>query len=219
MPTLPGMPIMRACTDATPLRIAVSFGAFSPRLATLLALQRAEEPHTPVLLHEVELTEQLDGLTYGRYDGGLALTDAPGSALRAQALWHDELAVAIPTQSPLHRFEAVPLEEAVRYPLISWQAPVCEPLSGLIDSLLRTQRSHRPCILVQSYEVMVVMILAGYGVGIGLQSRLAGLRVPHIASRPLAGSQSNLTTYLLQPSSGATPAHDRFARRARDLCE
>lgn len=209
---------MRACTDASPLRIAVSFGAVSPRLAALLARQRAEEPQTPVRLHEVALAEQLNGLTYGRYDGGLALTEAPASTLRAHALWRDELAVAMPAQSPLRRFDAVPLEEAARYPLIGWQAPACEPVSALIDALLLTQRSGTSCVQVQSYELMVVLILAGYGIGIGLQSRLAWLRVPHIISRPLAGCQPDITTYLLQPRCGVMAALDRFAKRGRELC-
>ncbi|WP_369326245.1 LysR family substrate-binding domain-containing protein [Alcaligenes nematophilus] len=204
---------MRACTDLSPLRIAVSFGVVSPRLAALLACQRAEEPQTPVRLHEVALAEQLNGLTHGRYDGGLALTDAPESPLRAHALWRDELAVAMPAQSPLRRFDAVPLEEVARYPLIGWQAPACQPVSALIDSLLLTQ----PRIQVQSYELMAVLILAGFGIGIGLQSRLAGFRAPHIVSRPLADCQPSITTYLLQPPCGAVAALDRLAKRGREL--
>ncbi|MBO9356057.1 hypothetical protein GG851_18880 [Bordetella petrii] len=205
---------MPVCTDVSPLRIAVSFGACTPRLSALLALQRAEEPQTPIRLHEVELGEQLHGLAYGRYHGGLALTDAPTSALRAEVLWHDQLALAMPAYSPLRAYNSVPLEVAVRHPIIRWQTPACEPISTLVDSLV--QRQQTIGFRVQSYELMAVLIRAGYGFGIGLQSHIVRLCAPHIVSRPLSGCPQALTTYLLQPGGDAAPALDRLARRGRE---
>ncbi|CAB3646921.1 LysR family substrate-binding domain-containing protein [Achromobacter pestifer] len=207
---------MRARTDPS-LSISVSFGAISPRLSRLMACQRAEEPQTPIHLHEVGLAEQLRGLQDGRYHGGLAVTSAPGCDLRARPLWRDELAVAMPTQSPLQAFDAVPLEEAARYPLIHWQSPACEPVSALVDAAFKTHGPRPTSACVQSYELMAVLVAAGYGIGVGVRSRIAWLRAPNIAVRPLAGDSHAVTTYLLQPSSETVAAVDRLARRGQAM--
>lgn len=47
------MASMSAPSQSSILKLAVSADALSPQLATLLALQRAEEPETLVLLQEV----------------------------------------------------------------------------------------------------------------------------------------------------------------------
>lgn len=210
-----GSPIMHACTGLSPLRLSVSFGTCTPRLSALLALQRAEEPQTPLRLHEVTLADQLAGLTQGAFDGGLALTCAAGAALQACPLWSEDLAIAMPAQSPLRAFEVVPMEEASRYPLIRWHAPACDPVSTLVDALFPPQRVRGAWSQVRSYELMGVLIQAGYGIGIGVQSRIAWLGAPDIVTRPLCGFQGSVTTYLLHSNAGAPAAVDRLARRGR----
>ncbi|CAP44573.1 hypothetical protein C1I89_14665 [Achromobacter pulmonis] len=202
---------MRACTNPSPLRIAVSFGTLSPRLASLLVHQRAEEPQPPVRLHEVALAEQYRGLLDGRYDGGFALTNFAGSPLRARVLWQEQLAVAMPAQSPLRLFDAVPPEEAARYPLIRWQSPACEPVSSIVDALFTSRPGG---VAVCSYELMAMLISSGYGIGVGVHSRMAWMHTPNILVRPLAGSEPALSTYLLEPESQRLAALDRLAQRA-----
>lgn len=208
---------MSARIDRSPLRIAVSFGTLSPQLASLLARQRAEEPQTPVRLHEVTLAEQLHGLEEGRYDGGLALTSTAGHALSAQPLWHDELAVALPARSPLLAFAAIPLEEAARYPLVRWCAQACDPVSRLVDRLFDKGRSPSQTVCVQTYELMAVLVAAGYGIGVGAKSRIVAARKLDIAMRPLAGDRHELVTYFLRPDSGTLASVDRLAGRAQAI--
>jgi DNA-binding transcriptional LysR family regulator len=207
---------MSVRTRQSPLKIAVSFGTLSPQLASLLLRQRTEEPETPVLLHEVVLAEQLRGLKDGRYDAGLALTDAPDHSLSAQPLWPDELAVALPVKSPLLAFAAVPLKEMAHYPVIRWCTQTCEPLSQLVDSLLEKYGSLPQQAPVRTYEVMATLVSAGYGIGLGAKSRIAALRSVNVVMRPLAGDRYDLTTYLLCPGS-AVPALDRLAERAQAI--
>jgi len=71
--------------DQSPiLRLAVSADALSPRLASLLALQRAEEPETIILLREVAARDLVRGLEDGTYDAGIAL--AMGTTLSIQPI-------------------------------------------------------------------------------------------------------------------------------------
>ena len=71
--------------DQSPiLRLAVSADTLSPRLANLLALQRAEEPETIILLREVAARDLVRGLEDGTYDAGIAL--AMGTTLSIQPI-------------------------------------------------------------------------------------------------------------------------------------
>ncbi|MGE0371831.1 MAG: LysR family substrate-binding domain-containing protein [Gammaproteobacteria bacterium] len=208
---------MHPRSDHQPLRIAVSFGVPWPTLASLLARQRAEEPQVPVRLCEVTLAEQLGGLEDGRYDGGLSLTDAPGSSLSALPLWRDELALAVPARSPLLAFSEVPLAETAQYPLVRWCTQACEPFSRLVDTLLREHASYSQAAYARSYELMAVLVAAGYGVGFGAKSRLAASRKMDIVMRPLAGDRHPLTTYFLRADSRMLAPVDRLIKRAQAI--
>ena len=204
-------------SDHLPLRIAVSFGVPWPPLASLLARQRADEPQVPVRLHEVTLAEQLSGLEDGRYDGGLALTDVPGSSLSAHPLWCDELALALPLRSPLLAFAEVPLEETAPYPLVRWCTPACEPVSRLVDTLLGRHAFFSQAAYARSYDLMAVLVAAGFGIGLGAKLHLAASRKMNIVMRPLAGDRHPLTTYFLRAHSGTIAPVDRLVERAQAL--
>lgn len=120
-----------------PLQIAVTAGALTPPLATLLARQRAEEPETPVRLVETTVADQCWGLEEGRYCLGFSTTpDLLRHPLQSAALWQDELAVAVPPRSPLLALAEIPLHEAVQHPLILWHREDHEAPSPQIESLL-----------------------------------------------------------------------------------
>lgn len=195
----------------------MSFGVPSPFLASLLAQQRAEEPQFPVQLHEVTMSEQLRGLEDGQYHGGLALTSAPGRSLSARPLWCDELAVALPVRSPLLAFAEVPLDEAARYPFVRWCTPACEPVSRLVDTLLSEHSLCPHTMYARTYDLMIVLVAAGYGIGLGAKSRLAASRKMNIVMRPLAGNRHPLITYFLRPGAGALAPVDRLAERAQAI--
>lgn len=209
--------MMDARTDGLPLRIAVSFGALSPQLSALLSRQREEEPQTPVVLSEVSIHEQVRGLENGRYDVGLALTRAPGHSLSALPLWHEELMVAVPLRSPLLEFTAIPLEELARYPLIRWQSEDCDPIGHLFDRLLREGYSSPETFCVHTFDLLAILVAAGYGIGVGARSCIAAARKLNIAMRPLAGDREELTTYFLRRPCNAPASVDRLAERAQAI--
>lgn len=208
---------MTARTHHVPLRIAVSSGALSPQVAALLSRQRAEEPQTPVVLEEVSVCEQVCGLEDGRYDLGFALTTAPGHSLNAQPLWHDELALAVPIRSPLLNFTAVPLEEFAHYPLIRWRSDEYDPVDQLMERLQQQACTPPEIFCVRTFELMAILVAAGYGIGLGAKSRIAAARELDIIMRPLAGDRQELTTYILRPPCELPPSVDRLAERAQAI--
>jgi len=122
--------------DQSPiLRLAVSADALSPRLASLLALQRAEEPQTIILLQEVAAGDLVRGLEDGTYDVGMALAATTTAfTMNAQPLWADELALAVPLRSPLLAYPAVSLDALLHYPLLQWCLWACEALRQQVDA-------------------------------------------------------------------------------------
>ena len=98
---------MRGSPPSSVLKLGISSGVPSSRLAALLALHRAKEPETPVSMEEVTSSPDLiEGVKNGRYDIGLVATTTPADDA---PLWREELAVAVPDRSPLLRYAAIPL--------------------------------------------------------------------------------------------------------------
>src|SRR6266702_4042264 len=71
------------------LRIALSDGVALPRLASLLARCREEDPEVEIRLFEVPLAQQLKGLRSDLYDAGFGQTADVGEGIEAQAAWSD----------------------------------------------------------------------------------------------------------------------------------
>lgn len=175
---------MRHCT----LHIAVAPNALLTPLSTLLAKQRAEEPETPIRVIETTKQDQEKGLIEGRYALGFSTASPKEDSLCSVPLWRDGLAVAVPLRSPLLAFAEISLEQAARYPLIILSRGSCETPSLQIDSLLKAAKA-APAIAeqVQSFELMMALIAAGYGIGICTKSRISALHRMGIVMRQLAG--------------------------------
>ena len=200
--------------DQSPiLRLAVSADTLSPRLASLLALQRAEEPETIILLQEVAARDLIRGLEEGTYDAGIALAAAtPVFAMNAQPLWADELALAVPLRSPLLAYPEVPLDALLRYPLLQWCLRACDALSKQVAARFGPEtNSVRE---VTSFDLLAVLVAAGFAVGIAPRSHIARARGWGVAMRPLANGPYLIGTQLLRKSDGSARAVERFAERA-----
>ncbi|MBJ7223523.1 MULTISPECIES: LysR substrate-binding domain-containing protein [unclassified Brenneria] len=202
-----------------PLQIAVSTGIMPPALATLLAKQRMEEPETPVRLIETTEKDQHQGLKDGRYCLGLFLSmNETPLARETFALWQDELALALPSRSPLLAFAEVPLGEAVQYPLIMWQRGYCSPLGQQIESLLSSAASKLNVVdRVSSFELMAVLVASGYGIGFATKSRISCSRNLNLVMRPLACGPHQVTTYLALPPSPLSATVERLIQRAQAI--
>jgi len=183
----------------------------SRQLSALLALQREEEPEVVIVLSEVSSDVLTVGLREGRYDAGLALAAATDVSLLSQPLWREEMAIAMPLRYPLLNKVALTLDEVLDYPIFRWQAEICPLLDQQITCL-----SKKSCDIqhVTSFELMMLWVAAGYGIGISAKSRLASTRPWGICMRPFADVSYEIITHLVRLTKRDHDTHERFERRA-----
>ncbi|HRP95364.1 MAG TPA: LysR family transcriptional regulator, partial [Rhodocyclaceae bacterium] len=70
---------------------------------------------------------------------------------------------------------------------------------------------------VETFDVAMTLVAAGYGIAIAPATRLAGYLRRGIAVRPLAGAPAIVMAYLLRPDLSLAGSRARFVRRARSL--
>ncbi len=197
------------------LRIALSDGIVAQRLAALLAQCRLEEPEVEIRLFEVPLSQQTKGLRNDLYDAGFSRSDEDGDGLHSEAVWHDPLIVALPARHPLLARERLPLDEVLKYPLALCHPESCEGHYKQIERLLRAVDTQLIIAeYVSSYDVMLALVAAGYGLGLACESQVAACHRSEIVSRPLDGGPFMLTTYLIRPDSEPSDQLARFIMRA-----
>lgn len=197
---------MRGSPPSSVLKLGISSGVPSSRLAALLALHRAKEPETPVSMEEVTSSPDLiEGVKNGRYDIGFVATTTPADDA---PLWREELAVAVPDRSPLLRYAAIPLGALLPYPLFQYCPLACEVLFDQEWPVLYR---------VKSYELMTVMVSAGYGVGIAPRSRIEQSRSWGVVMRPLADGSYWIGTHMFRSERNDAPAIERFVKRAQTI--
>lgn len=208
--------MLPVCCSPMAITLAVTKDISLSPLAALLALQRAEEPHTPVHLHELPLSDLYPGLNRGRYNAAIVLqSDAiPGWA--SESLWQDELVIALPTRSPLLVGAEITVAMLLPYKVWLWPPCVRPALRGPIAQLVTVENAGYGSG-VSTFELMAALVAAGYYVGIAPRSRIMQARGWGIVMRPLAGGPYRLTTKLLRARQDCPSAVERFAERARRI--
>lgn len=200
------------------LRIALSDGITPSRLPALLAMCRQEEPEVDIRLFEVPLAQQIKGLHDDLYDVGFAQSDEVGDGIAVQAVWIDPLMVAVPARHPLLKFKRIPLEEMMRYPLVLCDPLACEGHARQVERVLR-RSDMEPLIAerVASCDLMMVMVSAGFALGLTGAPHIAASREPGVVARPLAGRTPTLTTYLLHREGESSEVLLRFIERVQAI--
>jgi DNA-binding transcriptional LysR family regulator len=197
------------------LRIALTDGIGLSRLSALLALCREEAPDVRLRLFETSPSRLMSGLGGDLFDAGLTLAGEASDGIAAAPVWRDPLRVVVPARHPLLAFKAVPLEEALAYPLILCRSEEHEDYCPQIGRLLRsTDAQPDVAEYVTTHALMLALVAAGYGVGFASAAFLAGCRQADVVFRPLAGDAC-LTTYLLMPAGETAGPLVQFAERAR----
>lgn len=210
---------MHDATSRSPnFRLGIAPGVPSLRLSALLALQRAHEPEVMLALSEVSGEELTAGLWEGRYDAGLSLQGVAEPWVSSQPLWSENMAVAMSLRCPLLDQAMLTIAEllALDYPVFRWQAETCPLLDQRLSSFLpgKPQKVQR----VTSFELLVLWVAAGHGVGVSAQSRIEHAHAWGITMQPLSDGPYEVTTYLLRSSNWPpTPALERFGRRAHTV--
>ena len=204
--------------QATP-RIAVSEDVAAPEFAVLLALQRAKDPDVQIGLFEATFRHQAEGLVSGIYDAGFARSCGGSKGLFARPVWRHTLACTVPARSPLLAYKQVPLKEILKYPMVLWHPEAYEGTYRQVKRVLDTANGE-PIVgaHVESFDLMMTLVAAGYGAGLGLASRISACRHLGVVMRPLAEGPPSLTTYLLRSTAEQSDPLRRFMERAALTC-
>ena len=200
------------------LRIALSDGITPSRLPALLALCRQEEPEVDIRLFQVPLSQQLKGLQDDLYDVGFAQSDEVSDGITAEAVWNDPLMVAVPARHHLLKFKRIPLHDLLQFPLVLCDPQACEGHARQVERVLR--RSDREPLIaerVASFELMMVVVSAGFALGLHGAPHIAASRELGVVARPLAGRSPLLTTYLLRRECEVSEVLARFIERVQAI--
>lgn len=200
------------------LRIALSDGITPSRLSSLLAMCRQEEPEVDIRLFQVPLAQQLKGLQDDLYDVGFAQSDEVGEGMAAEAVWNDPLMVAVPARHHLLKHKRIPLDDLLQFPLVLCDPQACEGHARQVERLLR--RSEREPLVaerVASFELMMVVVSAGFALGLAGAPHIGASRELGVVARPLAGGLPMLTTYLLRREGDASEVLSRFIERVQAI--
>ncbi|MBN5182477.1 LysR family transcriptional regulator [Serratia marcescens] len=200
------------------LRVALSDGITPSRLPALLALCRQEEPEVEIRFSEVSLSQQIKGLHDDLYDVGFALSDEVGDGLLAIPVWSDPLMVAVPARHTLLAQKRISLEDLLRYPLVVCNEQICEGHAKHVERILR-RGEMEPLIAerVASSDLMMVLVSAGYALGLAGASKIAASRESGVIARPLAFKVPPLTTYLLRLNGDPSDELARFIGRVQTI--
>lgn len=198
------------------LRIALSDGITPSRLSALLALSRQDEPDVEIRFFEVPLSQQIRGISEDLYDVGFAQSDGVGDGIVAEPVWSEPLVVALPERHPLLKYKRIPLDEVLRYPLVLCDPRICEGYSRQVERVLR-RMDMEPLIAerVASIDLMMVLIAAGFALGLAGGLNITACRELGVVARPLAGGSPMLTTYLLRRDGDTSRTVSRFIARVR----
>jgi DNA-binding transcriptional LysR family regulator len=200
------------------LRIALSDGFAPPRLASLLARCLVEEPEVKIRLFQIPFSDQIKGLRSDLYDAGFAQTADVGDGIIAEPVWTDPLVVAIPARHPLLTHKRVPLASLLQFPLILCHPEICEGYTRQIERVLRTAEI-KPQIAehVVTHDLLLILVAAGYGVGLTSSGQVDASRHPDVVIRPLAEDGVALTTYFLRPDIEPSEQLSHFIDRVSPL--
>jgi len=205
------------------LRIGLTDNLAQPRMTTLLARCREEEPRTEVRITEMTVNEMLIALRHNQIDVGFTVDHSSTPGYIKEAIWSERPAIAIPTRHPLLSHEKIPITETLRYPLV-----LCHPERwaggyNVIRRWLNDSSSPSPALNVAEYvsghEPMIMLVAAGYGVGIGLKSQIALYNHPEVIVREAAEDAPSATTFAVTIEMNRPPELERFIKRARAIGE
>jgi len=204
-----------AAGQASRLRVAISDGITQPRIASLLALCREEEPAVTIRLCEVALAEQLRGLRNGVFDVGFARTADVGEGIKVKALWREPLLIAMPIRHPLLAHARIPLDKLALYPMVICHPEICEGYYREVERILDgANREINVVERVISVSMMLTLVSAGYGVGFATMTQISNCPAPGVITRPLETDELALTTYLLRRADeDISGPLDSFIRR------
>ncbi|TRO24476.1 LysR family transcriptional regulator [Ectopseudomonas mendocina] len=203
------------------LRIALTDGLAQPRLTQLLARCREEEPLTEVRIVEMTVKEMVNALGHDQIDAGFTVHTELGSGLVKEVVWTDRPAIAVPRNHPLLSLEKIPLQEVARHALILCHPERCSGGYNVIRRWFCEYALPAPSIAeyVSGHEPMMMLVAAGYGIGVGLESQITLYSHPDVIIRPTTDDVPSAATFITMLDQPPSAELSRFFARAQQVGE
>lgn len=201
------------------IRIGLADSLAQPRLANLLARTREEEPNTEIRIFDMSASEIMRALHHNLIDIGITVNDECPSGYTKYPVWSERPAVAIPTHHPLLMASKVSLKEALQHRLILCHPEKCAGGFQIISRWFYNEKLSLPVIAEHAtgHEQMLMLVAAGYGIGIGLTSQLAVFSHPDVVIRPMHEDVPDVSTFFVTREDESDPAIARLFQRAEAL--
>jgi DNA-binding transcriptional LysR family regulator len=198
------------------IRVCVLGEWIPAQLAEVLALQRAEEPETAIVLAGETVADPSQHPPSEHCDFVISTAISQWSGWESEPLWHDALAIAVPKRSHLLAFREIPWQEALKQPFVGALSATHEGWWPAVEHVLTNAR-HEHTHSVASMDLAMTLVAAGYGITIAPVARLSSYLHRGVALRRLSGASAITTAYLLRPDEPLTEPHARFAQRLRSV--
>ncbi|MGK3119354.1 LysR family transcriptional regulator [Pseudomonas corrugata] len=199
------------------LRIGIADGLAQPQLTQLLARCREDEPLTEIRIMEMAISEMTRAFDHDQIDAGFTVHPELPTAYPRIVAWTDRPAVAIPKKHPLLSLAEIPLVEIARHPLILCHPELCSGGHDVIKRWFRDKALPLPVIaeFVSGHEPMMMLVAAGYGIGVGLASQIALYNHPDVVIRPVTGDVPDTEIFIVKQNSSPSEELNRFIERAQ----
>ncbi|HCM5829511.1 LysR family transcriptional regulator [Klebsiella pneumoniae] len=203
------------------LRIGLADSLAQPRLTALLARCREEEPLTEIRITEMTVSEMQLALSHDQIDVGFTVDNSNIPGYIKEVIWTERPAIAIPTHHPLLSYEKIPACQILRYPLVLCHPERCAGAYNLIRHWFHDPSA--PPLNVAEYvsghEPMIMLVAAGYGIGIGLASQVAIFNHPNVIIRDVDDAIPSSATIAVTIERIRSGELERFIERAMTIGE
>ncbi|MCY1505201.1 Hca operon transcriptional activator HcaR [compost metagenome] len=203
------------------LRIGLTDSLAQPSLTKLLARCREEEPLTEVKIVEMTVSEMVKALEHDQIDAGFTVHTELSEGLVKEAVWTDRPVIAVPRNHPLLSLEKIPLQEVARHALILCHPELCSGGYNVISRWFceRTLPLPSTAEYVSGHEPMMMLVAAGYGIGIGLASQITLYSHPDVIVRPVTDDMPSTVTFMTMLDKPRSEELSRFIARAKQIGE
>lgn len=180
------------------LNIALSDCLAYLRLSEPLAELQRRNPGIHIRLRERNLAQLHHGLSTGEFDVGLCQSPRAPVGIEASPLWREPFVLAAFENHPLMAGQAATLTLLSPFTWVTLDREAYAGYRDQVDPLLLSGRNARPSriITAQSFDLMMTMVAAGYGVCLVPISHVQRYRAFGIVWRQIEDPPMALTTYL-----------------------
>ncbi|WP_446027531.1 LysR family transcriptional regulator [Lelliottia amnigena] len=204
------------------LRIALTDGLAQPHITELLATCRAEEPLTEIRILEMAVSEMVPALNSDQIDAGLTLhTEFETEQYVIDNVWTDNFVLAVPARHPLLCRDTLPLGEVFQHPLIIIDSERDEGRNNILNKLVNNKGLASPVTVeyTTNHETMMMLVSAGYGIGLALESQISLYRHPNVVLRKIRDNTEQPTTFIVRSKRNNSEELERFILRAKRIGE